>query len=1325
MRKHQISRLAALVTACLACLAASRLAAQQQFQGVCSRVKIAIQQELTVERIGFEATLEVTNNDGADPITDLSAQLTFRDPVTGDDASNLFFVQPPTFENINRIDGTGVIQPTKKAIVRWFLIPKIATGGTNPQGKEYAIGCRLAASMRGEPLPAATLLVIDDTITVKPEPQLEITYFQPRDVTADDPFTFEVESPRPFTLGVMVHNAGYGTAKKLKINSQQPKITENKNGLLLVARLLGARVQDSPLNEASLLVDLGDIQPGQTRKGAWDMITTLSGEFIDFKASYTHADELGGRDTSVIKSLNAHFIAAEVMNDEPGRDRILDFLADTDRDPDMLPDALYETDGAILPVNYLADATVMGSVGAGNVTVQLNADREGWGYMRLDDPAQARFPIQKVVRSDGKVLHPRNVWTNIRYRKSDNQKLTYLNLFDRVQNGQSYTYAITYQQILIDISPPVTRLRFAGEVSESGGSYYTAGTTQLYFTSEDESPVAIVYRLNGGSYRPALPFTLGAPGTYVIDYYATDLANNVEVAKTATVVVPGAEAPLEVTLARTSMFPTNLLSTRPRTIPISAVVPASALAVNGDLKIYQGVRAWPRLAGMPPSPTSRTTATLSVSGQFVDFYKYSVNGDAWSAERAAATPLELAGLSGAVTVSVLARPALGSFPDPAAALSTSWTISASAPALEVAGTPPTPSNNALDVMLQPTDATASLYRWMIANTFYRAEAPLATPVDLQNMIEGTHTVKFIGKRGGTWQPEATPSQVSWTFDKGYGFQFDELELVRTRNFPNAAGTTLNFDWDGRNDAGVPQIPGAYTALLTLTDSLGNKNQATAILVIEGLTARQVELAGTSEGPRRTRAAGDWAVWQERAAGISTVHARNLVTNAPAIAVSSDPDYNQENPATDGRYVVWQARRPNNTSDILWHDLSTGTNGPVTNSSTKSEVNPAVSWPWVVYQTQPADNPSAPWQIEAWNQETNSRFLVFPAPPSSGNQVNQANQFRPRVHAGRVVWEDHRNVGPGEVYFCDLETRARRRITNNTFGQNNPVIFGDLIAWQDNRNNQTEIYLFDLLKGVEQRVTDTPYNEINPELTAWWLLFQEDSLGTLTENLRLMDIQSGSAVSLTRAGSQFVSGSLGNGFAVWTENLPGPSYRAVASLLPGLQPVSVKANALAVTPALVSRFGTAFELLAEWGPQAGISSVTTYDSFSPLVARTATFAGAAASGQDFPLVAGGFLWVEFSQPNMADLGAGGENTLAFASGLNVFSHAGFPVDSTAYRVIEKIGAAKLGSLRFYDAFAGRWRAVEVVAGQLVGPDFAIPRVATLLLDMKEPLAAWKP
>ena len=82
----------------LALLAPIQASAQQQFQGLCARVKIVIAQQLTLERIGFDAQLEISNNDGSDPITDFSATLTFENPLlstngTVNDASSLFFVR--------------------------------------------------------------------------------------------------------------------------------------------------------------------------------------------------------------------------------------------------------------------------------------------------------------------------------------------------------------------------------------------------------------------------------------------------------------------------------------------------------------------------------------------------------------------------------------------------------------------------------------------------------------------------------------------------------------------------------------------------------------------------------------------------------------------------------------------------------------------------------------------------------------------------------------------------------------------------------------------------------------------------------------------------------------------------------------------------------------------------------------------------------------------------------------------------------------------------------------------------------------------------------
>ena len=59
-----------------------------------------------------------------------------------------------------------------------------------------------------------------------PDPSL-VHYFWEKNVIADDPFTDEIEPSVPFTLGVVVKNAGYGTASSLTLESGQPKMRKD------------------------------------------------------------------------------------------------------------------------------------------------------------------------------------------------------------------------------------------------------------------------------------------------------------------------------------------------------------------------------------------------------------------------------------------------------------------------------------------------------------------------------------------------------------------------------------------------------------------------------------------------------------------------------------------------------------------------------------------------------------------------------------------------------------------------------------------------------------------------------------------------------------------------------------------------------------------------------------------------------------------------------------------------------------------------------------------------------------------------------------------
>jgi hypothetical protein len=482
----------AAVLALIAALAARDLSAQQQFQGFCALVKIEILQELTLERIGFLATLEVTNNDAVDPITGFTSSLRFTEPKTGgveDDATGRFWVRQPELININGVDGDGNIAPGAKATVKWFIVPKPGAGGETPGGIRYYVHCDLAASMRGTPIPENVMFAIPDMITVKPEPELEITYFQPRDVQGDDPFTAQVEAPVPFTLGVLVKNVGFGKARSVVIRSEQPRIVENKQLLLLIAQLIGCRVMDAPLDRTSLTVNIGDIEPGKARVAAWDMITSLSGTFTEFKASYTHAPEFGGEETSLIRSINAHFILHEVLDDRVGRDAVRDFLADTDRDAGQMPDSLYTSAGELIPVNVAPGARVVSTTGTGFVA-EGSPIVEGAAYIRVNDPAQNKRKLARVLRADGSELDLNNAWTTTRYIKEGNQRFDEFHLFDFMPAGAN-TYTVEYETDAVDAEPPVTSMEFSGPHSFAGGRYYISPATQLYFLSQDANPVSI------------------------------------------------------------------------------------------------------------------------------------------------------------------------------------------------------------------------------------------------------------------------------------------------------------------------------------------------------------------------------------------------------------------------------------------------------------------------------------------------------------------------------------------------------------------------------------------------------------------------------------------------------------------------------------------------------------------------------------------------------------------------------------------------------------------------------------------------------------------
>jgi len=125
----------------------------------CAKVKIEIQQELTMERQGFDAMMKITNGLTTTSLDNVSINVNFTDEAgnsvraTSDtaDTTAAFFIRIDTLSGIANVSGTGTVAPGTTAEIHWLIIPAPGSGGTVPSGKLYYIGASLSYAVAGQP----------------------------------------------------------------------------------------------------------------------------------------------------------------------------------------------------------------------------------------------------------------------------------------------------------------------------------------------------------------------------------------------------------------------------------------------------------------------------------------------------------------------------------------------------------------------------------------------------------------------------------------------------------------------------------------------------------------------------------------------------------------------------------------------------------------------------------------------------------------------------------------------------------------------------------------------------------------------------------------------------------------------------------------------------------------------------------------------------------------------------------------------------------------------------------------------------------------------
>ena len=434
MKMHRLLKIFLVLTIVLPFFVDSASAVES----VCAKVKIEIRQEMSFERQGFDAHMQINNGLTTTSLENVMVDVLFSDedgnPVIAssdpDATDALFYIRINSIEGVSDVTGSGSIPASTIADIHWLIIPAPASVENAPTGKMYYVGARLVYTMGGE---EHETVVTPDFIYVKPLPKLSLDYFLPDEVYGDDPFTTETEPSIPFSLGVRIANNGDGVAGDLKIDSAQPKIVENEQGLLVDFLIVGTEV-DGVVTQDSLLLEFGDLEARSATLGRWLMTCSLSGRFVEFDVAYSHANELGGELTSLIDSAETHFLVQDVLVDAPGRDDVRDFLG---RDGDFYK--VYESDAGVSEVVNMSAGVVLSLAQNLGDTVKYDlqiSPSAGFVYLKFDDPQGGNKVLTEVLRSDGKIIKAQNGWlSKIRV---DDQWSYYSNIFDYNTPG-SYT----------------------------------------------------------------------------------------------------------------------------------------------------------------------------------------------------------------------------------------------------------------------------------------------------------------------------------------------------------------------------------------------------------------------------------------------------------------------------------------------------------------------------------------------------------------------------------------------------------------------------------------------------------------------------------------------------------------------------------------------------------------------------------------------------------------------------------------------------------------------------------------------------------------------
>ena len=180
------------------------------------------------------------------------------------------------------------------------------------------------------------------------------------------------------------------------------------------------------------------------------------------------------------------------------------------------------------------------------------------------------------------------------------------------------------------------------------------------------------------------------------------------------------------------------------------------------------------------------------------------------------------------------------------------------------------------------------------------------------------------------------------------------------------------------------------------------------------------------------------------------------------------------PAVSGQNIVFVSDRQG-SDDIFLYSFDVGLPEPITLTSSAFEGAPAIDGDLVAWEVFEAGDIN----IMA------TRLGQAPFAVSTTPGIERT----PSVSGDRIAY-----IVDDDVEVFNVVTQERTRVTSDAFVQRAVKIFGDIVAWSDDRNGNNDIFLYDFVDQQRYQVTSNPANDLLDDLGDERLVFTSFDLG---------------------------------------------------------------------------------------------------------------------------------------------------------------------------------------------------------------------------------------